>query len=461
MSNFILIVDDLERLQDKKLVTQILGECFNLAERKNVKVIVIANSKHMEEGTHRDFEKVFSDQVKFKLTDEGVINIIQSQFNEQHVDVAQLMNALHNSKDVKNLRILKRAFTRFQKLSDELNKIKDIDVKASQRFIFNQILLLCNASLSHGITKPEISSYEPSAYFGEEESKTEEGEQHLKIENSIESYPYQLTDNMIDYCYEGVYRFEDLKSELELPVGNQYSELDAFIMTSPVKHEPQRLKAAILELHSTILSAEKISLFKWITFCDQYIYFIENGYINAEKLSSKSDIIALSKNKAMESFDLTPDEERFYHHNFICKELETAYDNLNNKLKGLRLKLEIETFITTLVQSWDAVHEKFRDVYHHKAILHKLTDKDVDAILVNWNERDFWHFRQYLNYRSEFNNIEKFFSDELPNLKLLLNKLSTYENQLEPSSKKGAINHLLKNLPEIITRLEERMEKNT
>ncbi|MCL1077524.1 hypothetical protein D5R81_04290 [Parashewanella spongiae] len=458
LSDFILIVDDLERLQDKKLVAQILGECFNLADRKNVKVIVIANSKHMEKGSYKDFEKVFSDQINFKLTDIEVVNIIKNQFEEIQVDVAQLMNALNNSKDVKNLRIIKRAFTRFHKLSAELSKVKDIDIKASQRFIFNQILLLCNASLSHGITKSEISSYDPSAFFGEKDSETEEGKKHLRIESSIESYPYQLTDNMIDFCYEGVYRFKDLKSELKLPETNNHSELDAFIMISPVKHEPQELKIAIIKLHNTIISSEKISLFKWMTFCDQYLYFIENGFINSEELSSKSVIIELSKNKAVESFDLTPDEERFYHHNFICKDLESIYDCLKNELKGLQKKSEIEKFTHSLVQSWVTVREQFRDKYHHKAILHTLTEKDIDSMLANWSASDFWDFGGYLKYRFEFNNIEEYFSDELSTLKVFLNKLTTYENQLKPCIKKGAVNQLLKSLIEVITKLEIRIE---
>ena len=79
LDEVILLLDDLERVSEDKTIKDILGECLNLAETKNIKVIVIANEEKLT--CKDDIEKVFNDKVNFSYSLEEVALILKDEFN--------------------------------------------------------------------------------------------------------------------------------------------------------------------------------------------------------------------------------------------------------------------------------------------------------------------------------------------------------------------------------------------
>lgn len=74
MKDITLVVDDLERLTDEKLISDIMGTCLRFAEHNKIKIIAVANVSAFKDKTK--VEKSFSDVIKLTRTTEELLAII-------------------------------------------------------------------------------------------------------------------------------------------------------------------------------------------------------------------------------------------------------------------------------------------------------------------------------------------------------------------------------------------------
>ena len=144
----VFVLDDLERVVNPENIKNILGECFNLADKKcEVKILVVANSQKIK--IKADLEKTFHDKITIKYTAEEVVKLIRPAFLRILTPPLEkeLVQFLKIGKDLTltNIRVLKRALRKFEKLQSKLESIECINIEFANSKILRQVVSICYA----------------------------------------------------------------------------------------------------------------------------------------------------------------------------------------------------------------------------------------------------------------------------------------------------------------------------
>ncbi|MEZ9010981.1 P-loop NTPase fold protein [Vibrio splendidus] len=124
LDDCVLILDDLERVADERLIKNILGESLSLAESKNIKVLVVANEGKL--NCKSDIEKVFADKYKFSFTHEEIASILKEEYTTLSDQLTNELLLNITSINSKNIRVLKRALSKFTRIQQEVSQIENV-----------------------------------------------------------------------------------------------------------------------------------------------------------------------------------------------------------------------------------------------------------------------------------------------------------------------------------------------
>lgn len=146
LKDITLVVDDLERLTDEKLIADIMGTCLRFAEQNQIKIIVVANANAFTDKSK--VEKSFSDVIRFTRTTDELLTVI-SQIYDGKLDpmiedsfFRTLNHARSNNIIINNLRVLQRAINRIIKLTKKIQSIECIDKNRSIEKLTQHIVLI-------------------------------------------------------------------------------------------------------------------------------------------------------------------------------------------------------------------------------------------------------------------------------------------------------------------------------
>lgn len=150
ISKYIIIFDDLERCMIP--ITELLGYINELVEHKNAKTIIIANEEKMAE-IGSSYENILYYEIKEKLIGEVIYyipdlnKIIEYIYiKEKNEIVSKIIRRNKNriievmkKLNYQNIRTLKICFNKFNRIVEELEKVKDIYEYCNEE-IYNKML---------------------------------------------------------------------------------------------------------------------------------------------------------------------------------------------------------------------------------------------------------------------------------------------------------------------------------
>lgn len=460
IKNFTLIVDDLERTTDDKIIKNILGECLNLADSKNINVIIVANNDKI--SCLSDIEKTISSKTYFSYENHQVTDILQITFNNKIESFLwEHFHTTINSLKSTNLRSLKRSVNKFIRINNELVKDKRIIYAESAKIIFDQILRICHALHECNYTAKEISNTLSTSVLRQlrlknssENTDPEEDKRHKEIEKIFNSH-FPINEKLIEFCDTGEYRFSNLIEELKLPVSR--SILDRMLNKELMLEltDSEFLEGQII-LETYISNMSNINLSSWLTACDNYIHYIDRGYISSPALS-KTKIIELAATLSIHNINTDAFISDNFHMSFFNDELAKIYSTQINQLK-IDIKLaEYGLFVLDFIKSWSKVTKFAYEHYQYTPFLNRIGIDNLVLSFSNWTSKDVFLFSIYLRDKYRFENIEAYFLDDhqvLLDLEIELNNLT---KSIKDPRKNGTVTDLLN----VINIINERMNEKS
>ncbi|MEZ8403803.1 P-loop NTPase fold protein [Vibrio kanaloae] len=487
MNNMTLIVDDLERLTDKKLIAEIMGTCLRFAEHNKIKIIAVANATAFKDKTK--VEKSFSDVIKLTRTNEELLTIITDIYNGQLEPMIKenLFKALflaQNQKiDIYNLRVLQRAINRIIKLVAIIIKIEGIDKRRCTERLTQHIVLItlycysnkCDLDTFTSIlrSKEKWQSYritEAKAKRNGDSSKVEEltkdDQQQQALFNQLTSLLNGLscTEHLAEYCFTNL--IPDL-SELEFIERFQLPRLanpiDIFkTHTFYSFSSEEEFEEGVEQLELLLFTVTKANWSDWITCCDTYIFMHEQGYFegtNIEELSKR----LVNRLLNTDTIDLdTINQHRYRTRSYSSNSFNTPFFNkaIEEITERSRLK-QREDITGSFLTDWRKTIYMPQSNIEHQPFFHNIDSNRLAEAIIQWKPMEIAEFTGFMiNRYRVVNNPEKD-QLELPVLRLLSSQLSQCRDNIQGQHRlqKGVLNELVNGLKIATNIIEERHGK--
>ncbi|MEZ8782829.1 P-loop NTPase fold protein [Vibrio splendidus] len=459
LDDCVLILDDLERVADERLIKNILGESLSLAESKNIKVLVVANEGKL--NCKSDIEKVFADKYKFSFTHEEIASILKEEYTTLSDQLTNELLLNITSINSKNIRVLKRALSKFTRIQQEVSQIENVVLDQALSRILGDVVRICCAKFEYSFSKEKIIDAIDSRVIrqmkkdkGKEDS--EEIGDYEKLDAIFAGSFYGSNEKLINYCCDGLYEFTNLKVELNLPI--KQTLLDA--MKSPwVQNQlsESEFKEGVLLLERFISSETDVDIYEWFSICDTYIYMITNKVIES-KYYTKTSLLDLCEDIDVNIFKITTEEDEFeyrYRVNFYDDEVSKKFYLKKAELDALKTDNKNSEFSHNFQLSWANVKDDVYQNLMHTPIFHNLSVEVVEAALRSWSNEDVFQFVRFIKERYRFNNIEDFFKPELEALKTLYLMVDDLQKELGVGLKVASLVDLHDSLVEAHSRMEK------
>ncbi len=462
LDDCILILDDLERVSDPKTIKNILGECLNLAETKNIKVVVVANESKLL--CKDDIEKVLVDTFKFSLSYEEISEILKESFNDV-INNDPLYNELIlsiSSINSTNIRVLKRALSKFRRLSQEITKSSEIALDESLSYILGQVIRICYARFEADFSSDEIkASVNPSIPEPQLESNSSDNEcsddklRLEKLDDIFRNEIYGLSDRLIDYCCDGIYLFEDIVSELQLPLKTTLLEK---MLSQLERHKMsgEEFSEGMSELINFIGAKDNLDIYKWFYCCDTYVYFIDYK-ITSKYALSRDKVLTCCKDIKLDSFDTDSIPQYQMWNDFASQEIYELYNKKVTELKSITSDHHNNDFCLRFCSAWGNVEDEAHKKLSHTPFLHDIGLDNLIKALGSWTSYDIIRFSEYMRHKYSFINIDDYFQ---PEHDVIVNAKTALSEKIDVSDvglKTGAIFKLKNTFSELDKRMKQRI----
>lgn len=454
IKDFTLILDDLERIADDKLTGLLLGECIELAENNQIKVIVAANAKQITtkttETTNPMLEKAFIDIISYKTSPEDMVNIAIEGIELFEQNITNIRNEVIRL-GYTNLRVLKRALFRLKPVLQKIKESDEIIKEPSAKIATSTILAICFAYYEKHYTKQEIRKKEGQhrSIKGKDMVEPSEKEEELsKIFSTV-----QRTTNAINYCFGEKLKI-NIINDLNLP--KKKDPLNSMITGNYIYLSEDEFAQGMILLKRFIISKETVNFEQWGKACGMLLYFSQFNYIDDTQES-----IWVKINKFKEIIDFAPNSGNTRWINSIE----------NAKLKDLLLKestcvtnksddMAIKAFKDVMVHSWREALETETHSFLSDQVL-SFTDSDfLNQCIENWDAIDIREFDMVLGERYKHLTSNSY-EQEIINLEGIIEMLEEKLLRMQSSFKKGELTYLLNTSGKTLKHLIDIQAKNS
>jgi hypothetical protein len=454
IKDFTLILDDLERIADDKLTGLLLGECIELAENNQIKVIVAANAKQITtkttETTNPMLEKAFIDIISYKTSPEDMVNIAIEGIELFEQNITNIRNEVIRL-GYTNLRVLKRALFRLKPVLQKIKESDEIIKEPSAKIATSTILAICFAYYEKHYTKQEIRKKEGQhrSIKGKDMVEPSEKEEELsKIFSTV-----QRTTNAINYCFGEKLKI-NIINDLNLP--KKKDPLNSMITGNYIYLSEDEFAQGMILLKGFIISEETVNFEQWGKACGMLLYFSQFNYIDDTQES-----IWVKINKFKDIIDFAPNSGNTRWINSIE----------NAKLKDLLLKestcvtnksddMAIKAFKDVMVHSWREALETETHSFLSDQVL-SFTDSDfLNQCIENWDAIDIREFDMVLGERYKHLTSNSY-EQEIINLEGIIEMLEEKLLRMQSSFKKGELTYLLNTSGKTLKHLIDIQAKNS
>lgn len=400
ISDIILILDDLERLDDPKLQGQILGECLELAEKKSFYVLVLANSEAISESSRPLLEKSFSELVTFELTHDEVFKncISDTSFS---TDEQRILKSY--STQFQNQRALKRGIKQIEKIWSNINNKEYLHVEESFTNLCSQVLAVVYAKyelngdyktlaycLSSVRAKSSVSAV-IKAKQGIEEVKLSEKQQ--RYASLLRNLVYE--ENIFKSIFYGACNFTDPIKDLGLvKIECKYWKLLSRDLTRIENQED--FDEQVLALKDYLFKQLKLDCFEWFLAANIYMELISNNYLLVE---ASTELKALEEAVTIDKFEVG-------RANRILRmgDTESGLEPLKATLLLIANTLDSQKSTAKIMLEFSedvyATILRLQAKSNNEPIFDKFDPKSIYSLIENkWDHRDIIYFTNYLNDR--------------------------------------------------------------
>ncbi|MFD2179556.1 P-loop NTPase fold protein [Veronia pacifica] len=453
LDNCILILDDLERVNNDKVIKNILGECLNLAESKNIKLLLIAN----EEKLHckDDIEKVFADKYNFSFSHEEVVDILKSEYEFLDDRLSRELLLCITSVDSKNIRVLKRAITKFNRLKKEIEKIEGVDIDQALTLLLNNIIQLCCAKYEFGFsTKQIFEAGETRLLRKITKDKDESFKDELqKLDKIFGDGLYVKPKKLVDFCCDGIYSFKNIVEELDLPLKKDLFDQMKSIWAQN-KLSDADFEKGVKELEEYISKHCGKDISEWFNICDVYLYMIDKKIINSI-VHTPVSILEVCKNVDFNVFSISDDRDYDYSSGnmYDQKIIEIANKKRQKLVENIKVNTDIE-LSERFKNSWSEVAPYIYDKYMHKPMYNEFNVDTLREAFMSWSTFEVFEFTRFNKKRYSFDNIEDFFIPEMDSLKGISEMIENLCIDLGYGRKVASLNALREELLAVYERLK-------
>lgn len=460
LDDCILILDDLERVAEEKLIKNILGESLSLAESKNIKVVVVANEDKL--NCKNDIEKVFADKYKFSFTHEEVVSILKEEYENLDDQLANELLLNITAINSKNIRVLKRALSKFTRIQREVSEIKNVVLDQALSRILSDIVRICCAKFEHSFSKEKIIEAIDSRIIRQIKKSNDEAEieDFKKLDAIFEGSVNGSNQKLLSYCCDGLYEFTNLEVELNLPMRQTLLDAMQSIWVQNQLSESD-FKRGVQLLEQYIFSKNDIDIYKWFSSCDIYIYMQTEKVIESTKYT-KATLLRLCDDIDVNQFKITAVEDDFdqiSRINFYNEEVGKRFNLKKAELETLKASNKNSEFSQKFQASWASVKNEAHQKLMHTPFFQNLNVNVVKAALQTWSNEEVFQFVRFINERYRFSNIDDFFKPELEALKTISTMVASLLKEIGFGLKVASLSELHEKLLEAHSKMELNISK--
>ncbi|MDD9158525.1 NTPase, partial [Aliivibrio sp. S4TY2] len=461
LDDCILILDDLERVSDNKLIKNILGECLNLAESKNIKVIVVANEDKLT--CKDDLEKVFSDKYKFSFTHEEVVSILKDEYTILDDKLCNEILLNITAINSKNIRVLKRAISKFVRIYHDITKIEDIILDQALAKVLSHMIRICYAKFECGFSKEIIIESIESRIVRSMDKSTESDidNNYKKLDSIFDDSFYNINEKLLTYCCDGIFEFENLDEELSLPIKRKPLDAMKSIWSQNQLSDDEFVDGVIL-LEDFISNAINIDIYEWFTICDVYIYMLENKIIASDNYTT-DELLTMCDDIDVKRFNIPVYEDDYYHEhrsNFYSKEVTDKFISKRSELSEVKAEVVNSKFSIDFQESWLKVQNEVNKNLMHKPIFQDINIEIIETAFRSWTNEDLFQFARFIKHRYRFNNIQDLFSSEIEALKSISSMIARLNAEFIIGLKVASLSELQDSFTDAYTRMESNLLKH-
>ncbi|MDD9178374.1 MULTISPECIES: P-loop NTPase fold protein [Aliivibrio] len=432
MKDFTLILDDLERLSSKNLIKQILGESIELADNNKISVIIAANTSQINDKN--DLEKAFIDTVTYRTTAEKMVDIAleHTQFNNIRSHKALILNEVKRL-NFTNLRILKRAIYRLNRVFGDIDNNSDLDMDTSVKIVTSIVLSICYAHYEAKLSTKTIKDNLPHStrlhtYVKEHKSETEP-EENTKAARRIFNLQHSLNDEVVDFCIGDTLEIDAIEAFC-LP--KKSDPLSALISYNYLHmNEPEFIEATE-KLQSFIKSYEKENYAMWIRACDVALYLSKFQFIDWPR----NEILNVSRDVILKK-TFAPISTGGLRLRFSDDELQKIHEDNFERVQIASQKEKVDAFTSRMKKSWLSVEDEAKQQFNNLEFLQFISGEFFKDCILRWDIHNINAFEQYIYER--INSID---SSYWLNLNEIVGTLEEYIENEQEKLKRGILSVL-------------------
>ncbi|WP_165743945.1 hypothetical protein [Pseudoalteromonas sp. Z9A6] len=447
IKNRIIVLDDVERIVKPNLAKEIMGVCQSLSQKNDkLKFIFATNVNELKfENTHTLIEKNFSGTVEFEINEDDFFQIVK----ENIADIATYVVEVLNKLELRNIRILKRAKSKYLSLIEEVekdNSINNLDVIKGRKSLFKDVVSIYYMQMGIGFDIDKIKS-QARDMVTESQPNLPEIESTILVDHIVSSKSLEFEDVLKSYYPVKVLTFDLLLSR------------GAKVLT---EIDEAQIYEYLQSLESIITNEENPELLRWfyavdvICELDKYKFIEELAWIPTTESSLVESIL---KNYLPNVFDTSApmSGRRGYRTGqFYSEELNQKFESVLDELKELKQGEKIKYLEGEILKGWTSdldsrVYKEYRAVSLFS--LFQNSNKFVQALTDHWSIQQVNLFRNFVEdrYKVNFNNSSLI--EELSFLVNIQKGLFEYTQQ-KCGLKIGFLNQLIESLNLIINTME-------
>ncbi|TKF08124.1 hypothetical protein FCV66_23135 [Enterovibrio norvegicus] len=486
MKDITLVVDDLERLSDEKLIADIMGTCLRFAEHNKIKVIAVANATAFKDKTK--VEKSFSDVIKLTRTTEELLTIIANIYEENMDDELQgiffqaIKHAQINDMEINNLRVLQRAVNRTLKIIKRISLIEGIDKKRSTERLTKNIVLLTLYIYVNELDIDEFTSILKSAEKWRShrlaeaiasrnasqpqiEKLSEDDLRKKALFDQLNSLLNGLSgiDTLAEYCLTNL--VPDLSNNEfieKFQLHRLANPIDVFkTHTFYSFASEQEFERGVEQLEELLFTMTNVNWSDWIICCDTYLFMHERGYFEDKDIPNLAKEL---KGRLLEEGIIDLDTVNHYRlgmREYSSNKIRThSFESAINEIDQRSKAKHQATITDCFLKDWRQTIYKPQSNIEHQPFFHCIDQKKLTKAISRWTPMEIAEFTGFMKKRYRIvNQLEKD-QLELPVLKELAQGLALKREHMTGRLQKGVLKELIAELNSAVATIENRKNSN-
>jgi len=435
LSDRTIIVDDLDRITDKKLCDLIIGECLQLSDDSNLKFIFIVNDKKNLADTAMK-EKVFSGIVRLNKNLTESVEIAFGEYSWFDTYREYVMKAIER-KEIKNLRVLKRASKKIDEIFKVLQCDESLNLHSCMSNLISVTILVIFYHYEKGFSESDI--WEKSEYVNMLPNEKNKKYQYADLVE-ISSF---LTREFISYCVGGSNWYVSIEDFGRLPKNG--CPIDAFIFSAHFQHDDLSFEHKVDTLQKFVFDDVNVPFSKWFE-ASYFYYFLQfHEFFSLERpvLSDSFEYLVKQKN-----FDYS-DLDRRTHRLKFNSENNFVYEKYVEQRDSHITEQEQDSHsdvLTRMMRSWKDVDIEIYRSHQLKSFFNQFSINQLTDCIDGWENSDLLLFSDFISERYKASNIRSYLSEELDILSQLLCEVNIRREKEPAGRRKGALRLLKYNL---------------